>query len=49
VPAYADGHVSVPLSAGLGCDVDIAAARKHPYVRRMRPTIRRGDGTPWAY
>ena len=29
--------------------VDIDAARKHPYVRRMRPTIRRGDGTPWAY
>lgn len=49
VPAYADGHVTVPLSTGLGIDVDIDAARQHPYVRRMRPTVRRGDGTPWAY
>ena len=49
VPAYADGHVTVPLSNGLGVDVDIDAARKHPYVRRMRPTVRRSDGTPWAY
>ena len=49
VPAYADGHVTVPLSNGLGIDVDIDAARQHPYVRRMRPTVRRGDGTPWSY
>ena len=49
VPLYDDGHVSVPLSPGLGCDIDIAAAQQFPYVRRMRPTICREDGTPWAY
>ncbi len=49
VPRYADGHLTVPPGPGLGCDVDFEAALRHPYVRRMRPTIRRADGTPWAY
>ncbi len=49
VPEVTEGHVTVPLSSGLGCHVDIDAARRFPYVRRMRPAIRRVDGTPWAY
>ena len=49
MPVYADGHVTVTDEPGLGIDVNEAAAAKYPYKRFLRPTIRRADGTPWAY
>ena len=49
IPTYTDGHVTIPLSPGLGTDVHLEAAKRTPYLRRMRPTIRRADDTPWAY
>ncbi len=49
VPAYRDGHVTIGDAPGLGIDVNQAAAKKLPYLRRMRPTIRRADGTAWPY
>ena len=49
VPRYANGMVTVNDKPGLGIDVNEAVARKYPYVRRLRPAIRRPDGTPWAY
>ena len=49
MPAYADGHVSIGDAPGLGIDVNVEAARKYPYQRFLRPTIRRADDTPWAY
>lgn len=48
-PVYADGHITANDQAGLGIEVNEAAARKNPYVRRLRPAIRRADGTPWPY
>jgi mannonate dehydratase len=49
MPEYADGHVTVRDEPGLGIDVNEEAAAKYPYKRFLRPTIRRADGTPWAY
>jgi len=49
VPTFADGYVDVGDQPGLGIDVNEAAAKKYPYLRRLRPTIRRGDGTPRPY
>ncbi len=49
MPVYADGHVTIHDLPGLGVEVNEAAAAKLPYVRRMRPAIRRDDGTPWPY
>jgi mannonate dehydratase len=49
VPAYKDGHVTIDDAPGLGIDVNETAAKKYPYLRRLRPTIRREDGTAWAY
>ena len=49
MPVYADGHVSIHDQPGLGIDVDVKAAAKYPYIRRLRPMIRRADDTPWAY
>lgn len=48
-PEYADGHIDIHDEPGLGIDVDEKAAAKYPYVRRLRPTVRRLDDTPWAY
>jgi mannonate dehydratase len=48
-PVYADGHVNVGDESGLGIDVNVEAANRYPYLRRLRPTIRRADDTPWAY
>ncbi len=48
-PDYADGAVTIRDLAGLGIDVNEAAAKKYPYLRRLRPAIRREDGTPWPY
>jgi mannonate dehydratase len=49
MPTYADGHVTIDNKPGLGIDVNEEAAKKYPYKRFLRPTIRRGDDTPWAY
>ncbi len=48
-PVFADGYVDIHDKPGLGIDVNEAAAKKYPYLRRLRPTIRRRDGTPWPY
>lgn len=48
-PVYANGAITIHDQPGLGIDVNEAAARKRPYIRRLRPTIRRRDDTPWPY
>lgn len=48
-PAYEAGYVNVGDAPGLGIDINEAAARKYPYARRLRPTIRREDDTAWPY
>jgi mannonate dehydratase len=48
-PVYKDGAVTINDKPGLGLEVNEAAARKSPYLRRLRPEIRRRDGTPWPY
>jgi len=49
IPRFADGFVTIDDKPGLGIDVNEAAARRYPYLRRLRPTIRRQDDTPWPY
>ncbi len=49
IPKYANGFVTVNDKPGLGIEVNEAAAKKYPYVRRLRPAIRQPDGTPWPY
>lgn len=49
MPAYSSGSITIQDGAGLGIDVNEASAKKYPYLRRLRPTIRREDGTPWPY
>ncbi len=48
-PSYADGHVTIHDAPGLGIDIREAAAKKYPYLRRLRPTIRRADDSAWPY
>ncbi len=49
VPAFHDGAITINDKPGLGVEVNEAAARKYPYDRWLRPSIRRADGTPWPY
>jgi mannonate dehydratase len=49
LPEYKDGYVTTNDKPGLGIDVNEQAARRHPYVRRLRPMIRREDDSPWPY
>jgi mannonate dehydratase len=49
MPTYADGHITIGDTPGLGIDVNEKAAAKYPYKRFLRPTIRRADDTPWPY
>jgi hypothetical protein len=50
VPEFENGFVRIDMDKpGLGVAVNESAARKWPYVRRLRPTIRLEDGTPWPY
>ncbi len=49
MPRFEEGYVVIDDKPGLGIDVNEAAAKKYPYLRRLRPTIRRRDGTAWAY
>jgi mannonate dehydratase len=48
-PKYDSGYVDIDEKPGLGIDVQEAAAKKYPYLRRLRPTIRRQDDTAWPY
>lgn len=48
-PVYSAGYVTIGDKPGLGIDVNETAARKFPYLRRLRPTIRRADDTAWPY
>ncbi len=49
MPVYSEGHVNIHDKPGLGIEVNEAAAKKYPYLRRLRPTIRREDGSAWPY
>jgi mannonate dehydratase len=49
MPVYQDGYVSIHDEPGLGIDVNEAAAKRYPYLRRLRPTIRRADDSAWPY
>jgi len=49
MPAFEDGYVNVADKPGLGLEVNESAAAKYPYLRRLRPTIRRADDTAWPY
>jgi len=48
-PSFDAGYVNVTDKPGLGVEVNEAAAAKFPYLRRLRPTIRRADDTAWPY
>jgi len=44
VPEFGKGFERIDMDRpGLGVEVDEAALRKRPYVRRLRPTIRLED------
>ena len=49
VPSFHDGYININDKPGLGIEVNDTAAKKYPYLRRSRPTIRRQDGTAWPY
>ncbi len=49
VPVFKDGSVTWNDKPGLGVEVNEKVARSRPYLRRLRPALRREDGTPWAY
>jgi mannonate dehydratase len=49
MPSFDDGYVNIADKAGLGVEVNETAAANYPYLRRLRPTIRRADGTAWPY
>jgi mannonate dehydratase len=48
-PSFEGGYVNIADKPGLGLEVNEAAAAKFPYLRRLRPTIRREDDTAWPY
>ena len=37
----ANGKININDKPGLGIEVDEQAAKKYPYLRRLRPSIRR--------
>ncbi len=47
--SYADGHMYPGDAAGLGVDIDLALAGKHPYQRAYLPVNRLEDGTLWNW
>ena len=49
MPAFEDGYINVAEKPGLGVEVNEMAAAKYPYLRRLRPSIRRADDTAWPY
>jgi mannonate dehydratase len=48
-PSFNAGYIETNDQPGLGIDVNEKVAAKYPYVRRLRPTIRRADDTAWPY
>ncbi len=48
-PVYANGAVTIHDKPGLGIQANEAAARKRPYIRRLRRTIGRREDTPGPY
>jgi mannonate dehydratase len=48
-PVYEAGYVTIGDAPGLGIDIDEKVAAQYPYLRRLRPTIRREDDTAWPY
>jgi len=48
-PVFTNGTIDINDKPGLGIEVDEAAAKRYPYLRRLRPAIRRQDGTAWPY
>ena len=48
-PVFESGYVNIGDKPGLGIEVNEAVAAKYPYLRRLRPTIRREDDTAWPY
>jgi mannonate dehydratase len=49
MPSFDDGYVNIADKSGLGVEVNETAAARYPYLRRLRPTIRRADDTAWPY
>jgi mannonate dehydratase len=49
MPTFSDGYVNIGDKPGLGVEVNETAASKYPYLRRLRPTIRRADDTASPY
>ena len=48
-PVFSSGYIDIHDKPGLGIEVNETAAAKYPYLRRLRPTIRREDDTAWPY
>jgi mannonate dehydratase len=48
-PQYEAGYITIGDQVGLGIDVNQKAAAKYPYVRYLRPMIRREDDSAWPY
>ena len=44
-PTFEDGYLTVTDAPGLGCDIDLEAAKRFPYQRAYLPTVRRADGS----
>jgi L-alanine-DL-glutamate epimerase-like enolase superfamily enzyme len=46
---FSDGYMSAGDAPGLGVDIDVALAKKHPYQRAFLPVNRLEDGTMWNW
>jgi mannonate dehydratase len=49
MPTFDGGYINIADKPGLGVEINETAAAKYPYLRRLRPTIRRADDTAWPY
>jgi mannonate dehydratase len=49
MPHYEDGYLTIGDTPGLGVEINEGAVKRYPYFRRLRPTVRRTDDTPWPY
>lgn len=49
LPEVKNGNVYVSDKPGLGCDINIELAKKHPYKRGFLPIARKLDGHPQAW
>jgi mannonate dehydratase len=48
-PQFEGGYIDVKDDPGLGIEVNENVAAKNPYLRRLRPLIRREDDSAWPY